>query len=501
MSSLTTPTRIGRGLMIPGINTKPAIDNASSVLSYGGLHTPPQSAHESRRPSLQYSSLPEAPFSATSTSFGYSQPSTPIHSINPSNDGFTHNWPQPAAALAHSINNISNTSPITHVAERSFQAAFEAQAGYNAAAFDTAPSYSHLTHARSTDRFGLLEGSTLPTHDSWHPSQEIANGFEGQHACLGSTLFPDTQGLSDMASGSISAFGDEDSSMHALCPQLSSSSVGSLHGYNMTTSMYQHPQVVVPSQLSPQDDFSHQQFAYYTSAQNSRDVLSSSFGSSSAAFNDYDIVGPPSPTDAYFAHSEDEDYLMVKTEEIDSPITGPSSHRLAAPNGISLRPKRRSPRRLRKASKNIHCHIHDVRGCLVQCEGKQCYLQPLKVEVGRHNKPHECTYPNCGARFDRSEHLKRHLGKHQDKSERKYPCPLPGCGKKIGRPDNAGDHFKTHLRPKSKGKRNDNFEWPVLRDAILACYDDNETARKLIDGLQRWMASGMPDTSGSRRMA
>ena len=89
------------------------------------------------------------------------------------------------------------------------------------------------------------------------------------------------------------------------------------------------------------------------------------------------------------------------------------------------------------------------------------------------------------------------MGKHS--LERKYPCPL--CPKKIGRPDNAGDHFKTHLRAKTKGKRNDHVEWPVLHNAICNGYEDKKVAKKLLDGLRRWIDAGKPETSGTRRVA
>ena len=90
------------------------------------------------------------------------------------------------------------------------------------------------------------------------------------------------------------------------------------------------------------------------------------------------------------------------------------------------------------------------------------------------------------------------MGSHDSKANRKYPCPL--CPeRKIGRPDNAGDHFKTHLRPKTKGKRNDHVDWEIHHDAILDSYEDKKVSKKLQDGLRRWMDAGMPDTSGSNR--
>jgi hypothetical protein len=93
--------------------------------------------------------------------------------------------------------------------------------------------------------------------------------------------------------------------------------------------------------------------------------------------------------------------------------------------------------------------------------------------------------------------LKRHEGSHSGIDERKYWCPL--CPRKIGRPDNAGDHFKTHLRPKTSGKRNEHFDWPQVQDSIWEAYDDKKVAKKLLDGLRRWINTGMLDTSGAKR--
>jgi hypothetical protein len=271
--------------------------------------------------------------------------------------------------------------------------------------------------------------------------------------------------------------------------------MGAIQGYGAHSALYQQPQVVVPSQLSPNEDCQHQQFSNYTTPDCNPKGLGNSFTSSSMSFNGYDMVGPPSPQDVYFAHSEDEDYLMVKAERFETPEQEFVSH------GPLLRQKKRASRRLRKAgNRTPHCH-HDVNGFDIQCEGRQCCLQPLKLEIASSKKPFRCTFVDedgrpCASRFDRSEHLKRHEGRHSP--ERKYPCPLPGCNRRIGRPDNAGDHFKTHLRPKTAGKRNAHFDWNEVHNAIWENYEDQKVAKKLLDGLRRWINQGMPDTSGKR---
>lgn len=90
----------------------------------------------------------------------------------------------------------------------------------------------------------------------------------------------------------------------------------------------------------------------------------------------------------------------------------------------------------------------------------------------------------CGKRFERNEHLKRHLILHSN--ERRYHCPLENCKKRISRSDNAGDHFRTHLKEASKGRRNKHTEWPVLRDLLLLKYDEKD-AVKMILRLERWI--------------
>ncbi|KAF2860199.1 hypothetical protein K470DRAFT_197486, partial [Piedraia hortae CBS 480.64] len=88
----------------------------------------------------------------------------------------------------------------------------------------------------------------------------------------------------------------------------------------------------------------------------------------------------------------------------------------------------------------------------------------------------------CGSRFERSEHLKRHKTKHS--LQRKYPCPLEGCKGAMARGDNAGDHFKTHLKGPRKGQRNRHIKWPELHSCLLMAYDERE-ATKMIAKLQK----------------
>ena len=495
MSSLTTPTRIGRGPMVPGIDTKSPLEKPASALSYGGLHTPPQSAHESRRPSFQYSTLSEAPYPGASTTFNYSQPTTPIHGVHPSHNGYVGGWAGSTNAQPDALTNLAGACSTAQVAEHSLHAVFYSHSGSNAPIVDTTPTYSHLFHAGSNNEFGLPVGSEIPSTDTWR-QHEIPSGYATHNTCLSSTLFPLPGSLDAATNDGVHPYDHMSSSFHNFSPHYDPTSVGSVQACGVSSSLYQHPGVVVPSQLSPHDEYAQHSLSHFASPCRSNDEICNSFTASSIDFNDYEAVRPPSPIDAYFAHSEDEGYLIMKTEEFNSPTAGPSSRRPTEPDGRSVRTKRRSSKRIRKASNRTPWHTHELNNCVVHCEGKQCCLQlPRKFERPTNKKPHMCTQCNQG--FDRSEHLKRHMGKHSN--ERRYPCPVPKCGARIGRPDNAGDHFKTHLREKTPGKRNDHVEWDVLHQAIWDTYEDKKMAKKLLDGLQRWIDAGRPNTSGNRK--
>ena len=493
MSSLSTPTRISRGLIIPGIDTKSPIDNPSCTLSYGGLHTPPQSAHESRRPSLQYTALSDAPYSATSSSF-HSQPVTPVHGNGHGRDIFVERWSQSIDAETGTNTNVSVPDSISPTDIQSAHVAFESAPGYHGSIVDARTMYAHMNHPNSMDQFEVQVNSSPPGPESWKQPEQMSSAYGAHNTCLGSTLFPTPHGMNVSTNNPPFIFGHVVPPLHPSNYSYPPSSIGAIQGYGATTTLYQQPQVVVPSQLSPNDNYQEQQFSNYTTPDRSH-RLGNSFTSSSMSFDDYDMVGPPSPQDVYFAHSEDEEYLMVKAERFETPEQEFVSQKPV------LRQKKRASPRLRKAgNRTPHCH-HAVNGFDIRCEGRQCCLQPLNLEIASNKKPFRCAFVEedgrpCASRFERSEHLRRHEGKHSP--ERKYPCPLPGCNRRIGRPDNAGDHFKTHLRPKTSGKRNAHFDWNEVHNAIWENYEDQKVAKKLLDGLRRWINQGMPDTSGKR---
>ncbi|CDK27426.1 unnamed protein product [Kuraishia capsulata CBS 1993] len=59
-------------------------------------------------------------------------------------------------------------------------------------------------------------------------------------------------------------------------------------------------------------------------------------------------------------------------------------------------------------------------------------------ELKAKKKIHEC--PICHNKFQRPEHVKRHMRSHS--SEKPYECPLDECGKKFNRKDNLKQHLR-----------------------------------------------------------
>ena len=498
MSNLTTPTRLERGLVVPGIDTKPSLEDVATALSYGGLHTPPQSAHESRRPSLQYSTMLETPFSGSPSLLPYSNPSTPIRRTIQLGGHLVQGWqipaePHPDAALSGAISCGPNLFP-----DLSLPTSFATGSPQVIDATFRTP-----LQRPNADVFDLGLSSELSSAEAWRPSHQVMNGYDSHSACLGAALFP-PHNLDTMCASQPESYGHFSSSLGQVPSMYAPSPMTAVHEYNNCNRVYQHPpEVVVPSQLSPDDCYVPASMNDYVYGSDHTTIATSSFGSSTPDVLDYEMIEPPSPTENYFAHSDNEDYIEVKPERFASP-----SKDMTWSNGLHslpLRSKRRSTKRPRNGAKDIAWHSHVSHGCHVQYQGKRWDVDTngkIQLEPAKSTKQHDCKFVNadgahCGARFERAEHLKRHAGSHSD--VRRYPCPLPGCGKRIQRPDNAGDHFKTHLRPPKSGKRNRFCEWEDLEAAIEHSYADKKQSKKLLDGIRRWIENGMPDPAAKGR--
>lgn len=487
MSSLTTPTRISPRLVIPGLDTKSPANDMATAITYAGLHTPPQSAHESRRPSIQ-PSWSDAPYSAGASGFACSHPTTPIHRIQNGHDNFVHGWSDADIASSGASRHLDQ-----HIVDSGFS-----NHGCHTPAVHGLPPYPNAPQHISADAFSLHFNPGLPSTEAWTRPGQSANTFAAQTAYLGSELFPITQSLPSESTFPGLAFPHSEPALHGLNVNFDVTAIRPVHDHGVHQGpLYHNPQVIVPSQLSPQDAYDHSQFDEYADLGQSTNAISNSFESSSVMFDSFEAMDPPSPMEAYFDHSEDEDYFVIKTEETSF---DPRTHRSATASRFSVASKRRSSKRLR--SERRPWHRHETGGIEVQCEGKQFRLdRPVKYVAGNGRKLHVCTYlkegKECGAGFERSEHLKRHVGSHT--KERPYVCPLDKCDKKIQRPDNACDHFKTHLRPPKKGKRNHYVEWPDLQHAIWEKFEDKKKARKILENLTKWYKGGMQDASGRGR--
>ncbi|CZT18915.1 uncharacterized protein RCC_04760 [Ramularia collo-cygni] len=257
--------------------------------------------------------------------------------------------------------------------------------------------------------------------------------------------------------------------------------------FNNLTSMFPPAQVVIPSQVNPQEDYHMEQFNDYDTNERVVEEFSRSFDSSTTGYSGWETVGPQSPDAAYYVPSEDEDYLMVKDEFEGSP----GSFQYRSPQRVN----RRATRKSRKTLGPSHVLAeHDRHGILVSYEGTPWKYDSAGNAIAKHTdgaKPHlRCNWvekdgSKCSAKFVRSEHLKRHMTKHS--KEKPYPCPLNGCEKAIKRPDNAGDHFRTHLKPAAKGKRNKECTLEQLAAAMHAdpLWDEKKTT-KMLNNLFKW---------------
>ncbi|KAF2726354.1 hypothetical protein K431DRAFT_299435 [Polychaeton citri CBS 116435] len=273
--------------------------------------------------------------------------------------------------------------------------------------------------------------------------------------------------------------------------------------HGIQTGGWQDQQVVVPSQLSPDDELA----AYhYTTPDLVDSQFSSSFDSGASGYSGYDTIEPPSPDHAYFAPSDDE-MVFVKPEPFNSPTPGSAQwarHSLPYRSSFQIplsKARKRSTKRRRKTAMPGEAYKtafpgHSSRRDLIEVriDPKVSFDNEGKLLPGPNaKKPHVCTKvvdgQQCGRSFERSEHLKRHMSSHS--TEKQYPCPLRRfglCKMAIARPDNACDHFKTHLKTKRKGQRNKDVDWETMEAAILSEYPADK-ANKLLTNLRKWKQS------------
>ncbi|KAK5138537.1 hypothetical protein LTR08_000125 [Meristemomyces frigidus] len=451
---MSTPTRSGRGMLHLDIDTKPG-----TAFSLGGFLTPPQSAHESRQGSLQYASYSE-PFSSTSSlGAAFSTPPTPANLAGQLNGAFAPAWTnapynQPTAAYMDASipeDVLHSGLPMSHCV----------QAG---------PGHCQ-------DAYDLSMGNLASAHNSPPRFNHSANDTMVQNTSLSMTLYQSPPGMV-VGSGPLqSTYGDSLS--------CGVQSAGQYSYGPIPVSYHQQPQVVVPSHTSLGEGWSAcGQFSEYPSPGQNGEDFSSGFGSVNTSFSEFDSFTSASSEDAFLVTSEDE-YLVVKHE----PVPSPTPRLRSRTSGVGRVGDSRARRRGNKRGKPNppRAFWWNNENCTeVLLEGKWHFGDRGKAVPETAlppSKPHHC--PDCTAKFERSEHLKRHQKTHSD--TREYLCPLPGCdrtNKGISRSDNATDHFKTHLKGPRKGQRNKHFEYPELRNCLLKVYPPKE-AHKMISKLEK----------------
>ena len=475
---LTTPARPNQRPVIPELDTKSPGTDLTSAIAYAGLHTPPQSAHESRRPSL-HSCWSDAPYSAGGPGFAGSLPTTPIHRIQSSNENFVHGCGNLAIDQA-----LAASSLTPH--------------GFPSQMVHELPTYTSAEQSSVADAFDLQFHTDYTPVEAWTRPVQPTSPFAAQPVCLGAELFPMTQNLSPECIFPGPTFPNSESPLHAFNSNFDIATFRSAQSQQVQPrSAYHQPQVIVPSQLAPHDTYDHARFEGYPIIDQYSTTLPNEYEPTVAAFDSFEAMDPPSPMEAYIEHSED-GYDMIKSEDMNLDVKSQRSTRVRSSPSIS---RRRSSKRSR--SQKSPWHTQFVGGIEIQCEGKQFRIdKPVKHQAGNHMKTHVCTTllqgRPCGKGFDRSEHLNRHAKSHTD--EKPFPCPIKGCKTgKVQRSDNACDHYKTHLRPDKKGKRNCHVEWPELQPAIFESYEDKKKANNILQNLQLWIDQGMLDSTARGR--
>ncbi|KAM0713832.1 hypothetical protein Q7P37_010794 [Cladosporium fusiforme] len=476
MSATSTPHRHHRDATALSIDTKESDSKTVTALQCAGWLTPPQSAHESRRPSLAYSSYSEMPYSAASTGAAFSLPSTPSRALpehaRHNGQSFTEDHVNLDLSTPFNSNPLNNT----HLTQDLVQLNLEAQANCD---LNQASLWSnHTDFSVVADNYSnyLDPEQADPV---WREQQAPDDSFLQQPHGLQTTLFPISHGL---AAGHH-ILPQTPTYDGTACSMSDSTATVSAFPYNAAqTTCLQSPVLVEPNLLVQCYSGNHH-YPTNGSLSSSPQEMSASFDSSMGS--SWEEIRTPSPEVDYC--QEADGYVMVCDEDHD---TSPISTANIKPSRTKLR-SRKATRRSRKTT-CTQGRIIRGRGVEITLEGESIAFendQLVRTGQGSHKKPFICGElkedgTSCRAAFQRSEHLKRHMSSHS--SARQYPCVLPDCSKKIGRSDNACDHFRTHLQLDKANKRNKHFQWREVERRIRHAYDEKKSF-KILANLQRWL--------------
>lgn len=300
------------------------------------------------------------------------------------------------------------------------------------------------------------------------------NSFLHQPSGLQSTLFPVSHGMTADHHTIPSTYDG------TTCPI--DSNVSDFHALqvnNYQVACYQPTEIVEPLLVNPHYEYTDQHYSMLESPGSSPQDLSASFASGfSSSFEEIHTPGP----DLDYCEEADDGWLQVKKEVETSPMF--TSY-------VKSSRARTGGRRASKRARRVRV-VQIPNGIDLQLEGEGVAFEDDRLVLSGNfaaKKSFACGHVDedgrrCNSAFARSEHLKRHSSKHSN--ERKFPCVLPDCDKKIGRSDNACDHFRTHLQPYKKNKRNKHFHWREIERRVRWSYQE-KVAAKILVNLERWL--------------
>lgn len=462
-----TPSRVNRGLQLLGIDTKTSLTRSTTASIPNSWPTPPLSAPDSRRESPAFSCFSDAPHSGSSSVAPFSIPATSPamlnHGNNASSTQISH-YEGSRPGLTNNLNDVPVQSS-TPGGDIPYSDLHLNECGHGA-------DYSMVV------RTAAIQGASDVATASHNASLGVRN------------IWLTANDLYAEQSTSPSFYCHPAQSFHSMPTDPFYPTHSATQGTN--PAIYgQTSQGAVSSRIPSVDEWSDPQFLACADSGNGRESFHDGFYSTDSEIGHYELNNPHSPEDVYFGGiGEDADVVQS-----DDPRSTPQNWSvLARPAGITkglpLRPRKRPLRRGKSSVQRTTLPNFDYD---IVLEGawrvNGDYYVPDRCASA--NKKFVCGHKDenghqCGRRFERAEHLKRHQSSHCEK--RKYQCPLGGCRttKGISRGDNAGDHFKTHLKLTNKGRRNKPIEWPVLRDLLLVDWEEKE-AIKMISKLEKWI--------------
>ncbi|SMR47871.1 unnamed protein product [Zymoseptoria tritici ST99CH_1A5] len=417
--------------------------------------------------------MPDASGSGSSSICSYSQPATPVQSMRQSHESYVHHWSDHPDGQGMITSSIPEGCAMDALAPQMFNGSFS----HPLSGVESGP---RTSSASVSDAYAMPILQS-PMNDAWSTQQ----------APMALNMSINMGFGRDTVSSSM--YANPPSAMHTGLEPSPFQNFAS-----PPTSIYASQQIVVPSQINPQDDYQMDDYPGYPGGpEDTTDVYQGSFNSSQASFNNGWVdVRHPSPDASYFCQEDDSDFISVKHETSTPPT------RMLSSTIRSRRTSRKPTRNNKSATASRAWHTHETHGFRFEYKGVEWTSNGYDAHGKLHVAPaaqntapiNVCDFVDpvsskaCSRKFQRAEHLKRHAKMHTD--VREFWCPVPNCktAKKggIGRSDNASDHFKTHLRAAKSGKRNLHCTFEYLETRILESYDDQKKAEKVLAKLRAW---------------